>query len=232
MNSLTATVKIGLTASTKRRDGLHPLIFATVGPIISSVAQTDLIDEGNVMPVHVEQLFTGFTSRWNAKTDYTRMMTDLVKNRSRNDLLVNRLVELVDAGRHVLVLSARTEHLATLHGLLTLKRTGVGQVLTGKTPTKERKLAMARMVEGFPVTFATTQLAKEGLDAPILDALVYATPNRDDVTTQQSVGRIQRVLAGKPTPLVIDPVDNIGVLQHQASERMRVYRKVSGGAIL
>ena len=68
--------------------------------------------------------------------------------------------------------------------------------------------ALARMKAGQArILFATYQLAKEGLDIPCLDRLVLATPTRNKVIVQQSIGRIQRPAPGKTEALVIDLVD-------------------------
>ena len=56
------------------------------------------------------------------------------------------------------------------------------------------------------ILFATYQLAKEGLDIPRLDRLVLATPTRNKVIVQQSIGRIQRPAPGKTEALVLDIV--------------------------
>jgi superfamily II DNA or RNA helicase len=66
---------------------------------------------------------------------------------------------------------------------------------------------MEKMQTGFPITLASEKIAKEGLDAPILDTLVFLTPAKDAVLIQQAVGRVQRSMDGKPDPLVIDFTD-------------------------
>ena len=78
------------------------------------------------------------------------------------------------------------------------------------------------------ILFATYQLAKEGLDIPCLDRLVLATPTRNKVIVQQSIGRIQRPAPGKTEALVIDLVDEkTPQLLVQYKQRRTLYRKMN-----
>lgn len=78
------------------------------------------------------------------------------------------------------------------------------------------------------ILFATYQLAKEGLDIPCLDRLVLATPTRNKVIVQQSIGRIQRPAPGKTGALVIDLVDEkTPQLLVQYKQRRTLYRKMN-----
>lgn len=232
VNAFRATVKIGITASERRRDRMHPLLYATIGPIISRISQRDLTNDGVVMAPLIKVVPTGWNYSFSSTTvsnmAYTRMMKHLVESRTRNNIIVDEIIDLVESGRNALVLSARIDHLEVLRAILVARHPGMSQMLTGRQSKKERIVAMERMVAGFPVTFATTQLAKEGLDAPLLSGLVFATPSRDFITVQQSVGRVQRSAAGKLQPVVIDFADNVGILSSQLASRMAIYNKLGG----
>jgi superfamily II DNA or RNA helicase len=81
---------------------------------------------------------------------------------------------------------------------------------------------------------ATYQLAKLGLDIPILNKLVMATPKKDKTSIQQAVGRTMRPEEGKKQPVVYDLWDiNVPQLRYWASDRAKVYRAlgcdVTGG---
>lgn len=225
-NRCPATVKLGFTASKKRADGRHPLMLATMGPVVAEIAQDTMLEEGAVTPFTVQWVETGWSTKRDAVKDYTRMIGDLCASVPRNDVIVRLALSAIQHGRHLLILSARTEHLAKLQTMFLLAgQHDKVQVIHGKLPRAEREAAMVRMQGGFPVTLATTQLAKEGLNAPPLDTLLWATPVRDPVTVQQATGRIQRTLEGKPTPIVIDLLDSVSLLRSQGATRARVYNK-------
>jgi superfamily II DNA or RNA helicase len=230
LDTIAPTVRIGLTASEKRKDGLHPLIYAYLGPIVACIDQDSAYEEASAIPPRLCLRNTNFSSGIDATENYTALITALVEDRERNLQIAKDILLAYRHGRHTLVLSSRVKH---LHALLdTVAHAGIDastvQVLTGKEPKVKRQQAMANMLSGQSlVTFATTPLAKEGLDAPILDCLILATPTADLVTTQQSVGRIQRVLPGKPQPIVFDYLDaQVRVLKNQFEKRMSVYRKL------
>ena len=230
LNIIAPTVRIGLTASEKRKDKLHPMIYAYLGPIISRIDQDSAYGEASAIPPRVCIRTTDFSSGIDAQENYTTLITALVNNRVRNLQIIKDILFAYEHGRHTLVLSSRVHHLHELMNLFAIPCTfgDEVQLLTGTEPRVKRELAMANMLSGKSlVTFATTPLAKEGLDAPILDCLIWGTPTADLVTTQQAVGRIQRALPDKPKPMVIDYLDtNIGVLRNQYEKRMSVYRKL------
>lgn len=66
-------------------------------------------------------------------------------------------------------------------------------------------------------------MAKEGLDIPELDVLVMATPKQD---VAQPIGRILRSMAGKKKPVVLDFVDEAGLLVGFARSRSNKYRQL------
>lgn len=73
------------------------------------------------------------------------------------------------------------------------------------------------------MVIATFQLAQEGLDIPVLDTVILATPKSD---IKQSIGRIMRETPGKlNAPLIIDVVDHWSVLFSMFRKRMVVYRE-------
>jgi superfamily II DNA or RNA helicase len=78
---------------------------------------------------------------------------------------------------------------------------------------------------GIRYLFSTYSLAKEGLDIPILDWLFLATPHKEKSIVKQAVGRIERAIDGKDTPIVYDYVDiNIPHLMNFYKKRRRNYQ--------
>ena len=72
------------------------------------------------------------------------------------------------------------------------------------------------------VILATYHIAAEGLDIPLLDTLILASPRTN---IEQSIGRILRTAPGKSTPLVIDFVDPFGCFENMGTARHKIYRK-------
>lgn len=74
-----------------------------------------------------------------------------------------------------------------------------------------------------PIVVATFQLAHEGLDIPVLDTVILATPRSD---IKQSIGRIMRETAGKlNNPLIFDIADQWSVFFSMYAKRLKIYRE-------
>lgn len=53
------------------------------------------------------------------------------------------------------------------------------------------------------ITFATFQVAKEGLDAPALDTVFFTSPFTSWGGFQQGKGRVERKFVGKKEPIAV-----------------------------
>jgi len=202
-NTINARFKIGLTASEKRPDGLHPLIYATMGPIVHRMTQERMTADNVILAPYVWTIRSGWQWHGEAFDQYARMITAMSDDRDRNELIVDTVLQLAEQGRNILCISGRVEHCKELQRMVERLKPGLSQVVVGTTNKTKRKEVITQLRAGFPITFASTNIAKEGLDAPLLDTLVWGTPACNPNITQQAVGRIQR--AGKSnTPLVVD----------------------------
>ena len=74
-----------------------------------------------------------------------------------------------------------------------------------------------------PLIIATFAMAQEGLDIPVLDTCILASPH-SDVT--QAVGRIMRETAGKTnSPLIYDIADQWSLFHSMYRKRTMFYTK-------
>jgi len=154
----------------------------------------------------------------------SKVVNWLVTSERRNRLIVQLLLKALDAGRKVLVLSSRREHLNVLRHML---RTEVGKagkqystgLYVGGMTDEERSVSATK-----DCIFGTYQMAAEGLDIPDLDTLFLTTPKGD---IEQSVGRILRTVDGKKEPVVVDFVDmSIGLCVGLTNKRIKQYREL------
>ena len=229
LRCLPARYRFGLTASDQRSDGLGDTIFQVLGPRVA-VIPPEQLDSITLTP-QVECIPTAFvyTPRANEQPiDYVRLMRHMAEDAPRMALLCTVLNRAVTQGTSWLVLAA------SLHILEQLYRYALdlglcAEFVCGSTKKSQRTAALARMKDGQSrILFATYQLAKEGLDIPRLDRLVLATPTRNKVIVQQSIGRIQRPAPGKTGALVLDIVDeHTPQLLAQYKQRRTLYKKMN-----
>lgn len=227
MRQFPAKYRFGTTATTIRSDGLHGLMFATIGYRFFGVTYRELYDGDWLMPASVKIIDSNFSYRMNSMRQYHKLVKALVEDKERNRQIVHNLVK--SSNRYNLVLSSRIDHLEILHDLMVSAHPELGErsaLLTGRMSSADRKEVLWQMQNGHINFIFATQLADEGLDLPILDTLHLVYPTRAMGKIQQQVGRIQRTYPGKRDALVYDYRDlNTNVLFNQSRIRYSVYKK-------
>jgi len=229
-----AKYRIGVTATPDRRDGLQEVFFkhigeiAHVGSVPSLKARVKFVTAKMAV---TDSMLRGMTSRRQGGRrvfDLNKVTQYVVDCETRNRQIVKLLYDALRAGRKVLVLSSRREHLTVIADLFDAEmpkqhaRYSHGYYVGGMA---ERDL---RITATRPLILATFQMAQEGLDIPDLDTLFLVTPKGDIV---QAVGRILRQHSEKRPPLVIDFVEpQIPMSASLMRKRAGMYREM--GCIL
>ena len=228
-----AKYRIGASATTKRQDGMEVVFEKHVGQMILKGA-----DENRAKPKVYMHEFTGdsgFVYLGSKKLNRRGMLlSKLSKNIARNLLIARYIKALHKSDRRVLVLSDRTAQLRELR-LLCFKKHNIPLVDMGycvrsldlgggkkkQISAKER----SRVANDCKIIFGTYGLMALGVDIPDLAGLVYATPQSQ---IEQSKGRIERIVVGKKTPVVIDICDSFYPdAVNWARNRERQYRAES-----
>lgn len=219
-----ARYTLGLTATPKRRDGLHPIVHMQLGPIRHVVRAA----AGPDWPVHKlivrETIFT-------APAEETRIQSlyaSLAVSEDRNDLLFDDILLSLEEGRSPLVLTERRDHLEYLvNRLRRFARNLI--VLHGGMGEKSRAAAL-RLISEIPpederLVVATGRYIGEGFDDARLDTLFLTMPVAWKGTIVQYAGRLQRLNVGKKEVRVYDYVDKeVPVLARMFDKRLRGYR--------
>lgn len=231
VSSLCARYKFGLTATPKRADGLQACMFALLGKKIHEVTKEQVAH--TTCPVKVSQIPTGWMPDYDeilmgdGTIDYHKVIDNMIHDDDRFKAVMDVINALPDAAP-VMVLANRVEYLQDM--LANYEKDGV--CLSGMGQSKkakaERKSALEALNNGeLDCVFASYQLAAEGLDCPNLRYIVFATPEKNEVTVTQAVGRVGRKAEGKECGTVIDFVDAFGMYKNWASIRRGFYRKIN-----
>jgi|694.fasta_scaffold02914_3 superfamily II DNA or RNA helicase len=206
---------LGLTATPERKDGLTRLLYWFLGPEFFRIERTN---QGTTQVITLRYTDEAFkdappVTRF-GKLNMAGMINVVAELEDRNVLIVKTVNEALGNNRRVLVLSDRREHCFLLQNMIGSK----AKLYIGGM--KEEDLAESAKS---PVVVATFQLAHEGLDIPVLDTVILATPKSD---IKQSIGRIMRETAGKlNNPLIYDVADQWSVFFSMYAKRLRVYRE-------
>ena len=205
---------LGLTATPERKDGLTRLLYWFLGPEFFRITRTAQKTTRVETLHYVDEAFKEAppVTRF-GKINMAGMISQLTEIEARNNLLLQTVHEALALKRRVLILSDRREHCFYLQSKL-------GDALSGLYIGGMKEAELAASAEK-RVVVATFQLAHEGLDIPVLDTVILATP-KSDIT--QSIGRIMRETKGKLNdPLIYDVADHWSVFHAMYRKRCKVY---------
>jgi superfamily II DNA or RNA helicase len=154
------------------------------------------------------------------------MITAISQMEERNQLIVHVLQELCRQGRRILLLSSRKQHLHRIKEMLDEAR--IRNPVTGLPVTygfyygkqgMNRQTHKALLAESAKsdIVLGIDIIAKEGLDIPDRNTLVWSTP--PGVEIEQPAGRILRKYHKDINPMIVDIVDHTGNFPNHSSTR-------------
>lgn len=220
ITNLNARYKYGLSATVHRSDNLIKSTFAVLGDLVHVISDEEVGNKiikakhqivASDLPESIEYLES------DGMINHNKLINYICSDDKRNRLIKS----LIEPDEYTLVLTHRVEHCSVLRNLV-----GFGEVIIGSVLKEEREFIFeeTRMGKNH-VIFATYNLAKEGLDIPNLNRLVFASPQKDFAIVKQSVGRVERNIDGKSRPIVYDVVDEqIGTCVRMLKKRKQILK--------
>ncbi len=197
---------LGLTATPIRRDGQQPIIYMQCGPIRHTANIPENAPKELLIIPHCS------TSTIDASPDcpIQELFRHIAGDRDRAESIVNKVIELYEQGRKILVLTERIDHLEMIKSALSLNIQEFW-TLHGRLSKKQRAAVISELDALSPDTprilLATGKLVGEGFDHPPLDTLILAMPISWKGTLQQYAGRLHREHMAKNDVRIIDIVD-------------------------
>ena len=227
LKSVKAKHVYGLSATPVRKDGHHPIIFMQCGPIrylVDAKAQA----EKRSFSHSVIPKFT--RTRLPNADSIQELYAGIVANSSRNELLFEDTLNLIQEGRTPILLTERKEHAVSLASALAGKVQNVFLLIgSEKQKDKREKLTALQNVpsDESVVVVATGKYIGEGFDAPRLDTLLLAMPISWKGTLAQYAGRLHRNYEGKSEVRIYDYVDvHVPALERMYHKRMKGYTEL------
>lgn len=191
------TYLMGTTATYRRSDGRDPYLEATFGEPLLEQHYGESINLGRSVPSDiycwtVEPKNYGYAKQRTAyrtqrMRQYQKVCVDYIVEGStgRNDLIVQKAYEEMEAGRTVLISLARVEHAEELRRHIPEASMIVASGRR-KTPTKERE----RILDKFKhreIQCVISTLLREGVDIPSLDTTILAGGGKATGPIEQSL---------------------------------------------
>lgn len=223
---------LGLSATVTRKDGHHPIIAMQCGPIRHRVnARAEAANRPFDHVVQIRETNFALDDKANAPTPAIQdVFRALVADEDRNSLILDDILQALEAGRFPVVITERTAHLETLAARLERFAKHV-VVLRGGQSEKQRRNIASRLA-AIPQTeerviVATGRYLGEGFDDPRLDTLFLTMPIAWKGTLAQYSGRLHRLHDAKREVIIYDYVDNsVPVLARMAARRRNGYRAI------
>ncbi|MDR3611875.1 MAG: DEAD/DEAH box helicase family protein [Ignavibacteriaceae bacterium] len=224
---------LGLSATVNRKDGHHPIVLMSLGPVRYSVNAKKFADESLIhhrviirkTDVHFNDL-----EQDNSYSVIHKLYSVIISDKERNSLIVEDVISSISGKRFPLVLTERREHMKQLYDLILpvvknvfLLEAGIG---------KKRRSVVEEKMKNIPpneprVIISTGKYIGEGFDDPRLDTLFLTMPISWKGTIAQYAGRLHRAHHLKNEVIVYDYVDsNSRMFLKMFSKRIKGYRAI------
>lgn len=212
VNGINAKVKIALSATPWRKDGLHVILPDYFGP--NKLIAKDI---GRLIPsVDIVKTSIPFPII-NPNRDWTKQLTKLAGNTPYLNLIASHARDKIASGRCLLIVSERIEMLEQLKLLIPKSI-----LLVGATKNRDEILDNAGIKYD---AILSTKIFDEGISCHRLDTIYFTCPNNNPAKLEQRIGRIQREHLDKKSPLVVDFWLSGAIVQAQQRNRLEWYIK-------
>jgi superfamily II DNA or RNA helicase len=229
LSEVKARYLTGLTATPRRRDGLHPILEMQLGPVRYAV---DAKSQAARRPFDHRLIVreTAFAGAVDPAQGIQALYGALAGDERRNRLILDDVVRALEEGRSPILLTERKDHLEHLATRLRSSGRHVVVLQGGMTPS-ERRDVMAQLgsiPEDAPrLVLATGRYIGEGFDDARLDTLFLTMPVSWKGTLVQYTGRLHRLHPGKTEVRIYDYVDReVPLFVRMFAKRLRGYRAI------
>lgn len=226
--SFSGTYLYGLTATPERKNGHEPILFQRIGPILHTASEYQVAFEKQLLLRFTD--FGKYDVQDKNSSNFVELCDRLVQSSSRNQMILQDIIEAYQQKRHILVLTNRIDHLKVLEKKLKEACLSSIFIMSGQTKVKEKQEILSRIYQLDDEPFVLLSIGKyvgEGFDLPKLDTLVLASPLSWKNNLIQYAGRIHRPYPKKELVRIYDYIDiHVPYLERMFHKRQIAYRKM------
>jgi len=215
LNNLNAKIKIGISATPKRKDGKHVYLVDYFTPFMVTARDPRKLQDPIVMVKRTDFRFPVI----DPKRDWSRQLNKLCSNQDYLKTIANTAIQLIGQKRCPLILGERVQMLKDLQGMI---KDSV--CLIGETDESTRKDVLQN-VGGKYKAVLSTKLFDEGISCHRLDTLILTCPNNNPIKLEQRIGRIIREHPDKQIPMVVDFWLSGPIVARQQTKRLTWYQQ-------
>lgn len=209
INAFESRSRIGVSATYKRKDGMHFLLKHIFGPILYKVKIKNLKPQ-------VKFIETGYVNKHNYKVlPYAYRALSLDKK--RNDLILKWVMHDLKQNRSIVIPAATVKHCIDLVKQINEKfGKEIACAFTAQTAkTKDRRTEIKRLAKSgkYRVIVGIRRMLQRGINVPLWDTLYNITPISNPPNYKQETYRILTPLEDKNQPIIRHFVDCFGFSQ-------------------
>ena len=220
----------GLTATPKRQDGHHPILYMYLGNIRYQVDAKQQAEKRPFAHVMIP-CFTGThfnVNEGDSTPTIAQYYAQIMQDDLRNQQIIEDVLQCVRQKRNCLILSERTQHVKLLAQLLTQAGQTVHVLLGGQTNARiKSQMSVLKSATSPIIVCSTGKFIGEGFDDARLDTLFLTMPISWQGTLAQYVGRLHRLHEGKREVRVYDYIDlHAAMLERMYHKRLKGYANI------
>ena len=205
-----ANSRFGLTATLGYIPEAKLAAEAHIGPIVAVVEMSELIEEGFLAEPKLRLIKIPSNPNHRNIQKYPELYeAAIVKNKTRNKIILECAKEYSDLGLTTLILAVRIEHGHILEEMayemfpeLKLK------FIHGGSEDEIREEVIKNLKSGELDAVVATTILNEGVNIPSLGAVINAAGGKSEIAVLQKIGRGLRVTDKKKVIYLVDFFDN------------------------
>ena len=213
LNNLNAKIKIGISATPKRKDGKHVYLPDYFSPFIVVARDPRKLNDPSVKVIQTDFRFPVI----DPKRDWARQLNKLCSNTNYHQLIAETAIKMIANKRCPLILGERVQMLKDINKLIPQSI-----CLIGETDESTRKDVLAN-VGGKYKAILSTKLFDEGISCHRLDTLFLTCPSNNPIKLEQRIGRIIREHDKKQLPMIVDFWLRSPIVNRQQAKRLEWY---------
>ena len=227
---LEASIRIGFTATTYDKTKESYLAMeGLLGPVIGETSYEEvkeILAKPKMKFIKVPEM--GDKAKKKLKGKYQFVYDQgIVKNRKRNQLIVEEAERNIKKGKSVLLMVERIEHGDILLELCEVAMPGVFTFLSAEDDNKKLDGETKAFKEGKRKGVIASRIWGEGLNIKRINVVINAVGGKSEIAAIQRFGRGLRKDEGKIDVLLVDMLDtNHTYFQRHAMERLCFYSDI------
>ncbi len=194
--------RFGVSGTIDRKDGLHFITRAILGPVVAKSIRESLIPT-----VILHDTMVRCTQKFHGKPGWVRAMQFLAKEKSRNQLIVDWVMKDLAKGHSIVIPLVFKNHVKLLMDMINAAagKNICAQFVGGggdKNKAQRKEILTAAKAGKIRVIVGIRSLLQRGLNVPQWSCIYEVSPISNKPNLMQETSRVRTPLEGKRSPII------------------------------